>query len=219
MHSIVFLGENLFHSADSRFRQLPKLFVCPDARMKVILVGDTQVGKTCLLSRLTTGQFQGIDQPTIGAAFQDLTIAATHGAVSLQIWDTAGQEKYRSLAPMYYRNARAAILVFDLTNHDTFRGLAQWIRDLGPCDPNARARLFVVGNKCDLAGERVIDAAAAQRFADENQAVAYYETSAATGYNVIELFTDVADGITRKKSDTTELEPVPEPRVDTECGC
>jgi GTPase SAR1 family protein len=120
---------------------------------------------------------------------------------------------------MYYRNARAAIVVFDLTNHGTFLGLTQWIRDLDACDPSDRARLFIVGNKCDLAGDRVIDADQAQRFADENHAVAYYETSAATGHNVIELFTEVADGITRKKQVTTELEPVGEPGAEAECGC
>jgi small GTP-binding protein len=187
--------------------------------MKVVIVGDTQVGKTCLLSRLTTGQFQGTDQPTIGAGFQNLAITAAHGVVSLQIWDTAGQEQYRSLAPMYYRNAQAAILVFDLTNHRSFLGLEDWVAELEAREADDRVKLFVVGNKCDLAQDRVLDRAKAERFAQSHHALAYYETSAKTGDGVIELFTEVADSATVKKQALTELAQGPVPAQNGECLC
>jgi len=160
--------------------------------MKVVLVGDTQVGKTCLVSWLTTGSFRGAAPATVGAAFQDHVMATDKGTVSMQIWDTAGQEKYRSLAPMYYRNAQAAILVFDLTSAQSYDALEQWATELRE-KASDDMKLFVVGNKCDLETDRKVTAVDAREFTFRHGAVEYYETSAKTGLGVVALFRAVAD--------------------------
>jgi small GTP-binding protein len=184
--------------------------------MKVVIVGDTRVGKTSLLSRLVTGKFQMEVAPTIGAAIQSQTIATTKGIATLQIWDTAGQEKYRALAPMYYRNAQAVILVFDVTNANSFRRLSEWIAELeakpGP------VRLFLVGNKCDLSEYRAVDDRTARAWADEHGAAAYTETSALSGNGVTELFQKVADALSQETGAET-LTDWPQPPEKKTCTC
>lgn len=160
--------------------------------MKVVLVGDTQVGKTCVVSRLTCGEFRPENPATVGAAFQNHTIdTPANGSVSLQIWDTAGQEKYRALAPMYYRSASIAVLFFDLTNLATFQSLDNWISELQE-KTTREIKLFLVGNKADLSDERVVSRAAAEEFAKRHGIVNYMETSAKTGEGVLDLFTSIA---------------------------
>ena len=160
--------------------------------MKVVLVGDTQVGKTCILGRLTSGQFRASSPATVGAAFQNHVITTNKGAVSMQIWDTAGQEKYRSLAPMYYRSAQVAILFFDLTNRQSFLDLDQWANELEE-KTTGEIKTFLVGNKCDLEDERQVSKEEAQEFSFQHGAIEYVETSAKTGDGVVDLFTKVAE--------------------------
>ncbi|OHS97348.1 small GTP-binding protein [Tritrichomonas foetus] len=160
--------------------------------MKVVLVGDTQVGKTCILGRLTTGTFRASSPATVGAAFQNHVMTTSKGVVTMQIWDTAGQEKYRALAPMYYRSAQVAILFFDLTNLESFRSLDQWANELEE-KTTGELRLFLVGNKCDLEAERKVKREEAEEFGFQHGAIEYVETSAKTGAGVVELFTKVAE--------------------------
>lgn len=160
--------------------------------MKVVLVGDTQVGKTCILARLTSGTFRTNSPATVGAAFQNHVMTTSKGAVTMQIWDTAGQEKYRALAPMYYRSAHVAILFFDLTNIDSFKSLDQWANELEE-KTTGDLRLFLVGNKSDLVEERKIKREDAEEFGFQHGAIEYIETSAKNGNGVVELFTKVAE--------------------------
>ena len=159
--------------------------------MKVVLVGNTQVGKTCLVSRLMTGTFRANSPATVGAAFQDHVMTTDKGIVSMQIWDTAGQEKYRSLTPMYYRNAHAAVLVFDVTNKESYESLEQWATDLEE-KTTTDIKIFIAGNKCDLENRQVSEEEA-REFAFKHGAICYVETSAKTGNGVLELFTKVAE--------------------------
>ncbi|EAY14713.1 small GTP-binding protein, putative [Trichomonas vaginalis G3] len=159
--------------------------------MKIVLVGDTQVGKTCLVKRLTSGTYTDNNPATIGAAFQNCIIQTEHGNVSLQIWDTAGQEKFRALAPMYYRSASVAILCFDLTNPTSFNGLEQWAMELTE-KASYTLKLVVVGNKKDLIDERKVAFEAANDFAMKHGAIFYTETSAKTGESISELFYKIA---------------------------
>lgn len=160
--------------------------------MKVVLVGDTQVGKTCILGRLTSGTFRTNSPATVGAAFQNHVMTTSKGVVTMQIWDTAGQEKYRALAPMYYRSAHVAILFFDLTNPESFKSLDQWANELEE-KTTGELKLFLVGNKSDLVDERKIKREDAEEFSFQHGAIEYLETSAKTGDGVIELFTKVAE--------------------------
>jgi small GTP-binding protein len=97
---------------------------------KLVLLGDTAVGKSCLVVRFVRDEFFEFQEPTIGAAFLTQTVALDDATVKFEIWDTAGQERYRSLAPMYYRGAAAAIIVYDITNPDSFAGAKSWVKEL-----------------------------------------------------------------------------------------
>ena len=160
--------------------------------IKVVLVGDTQVGKTCIISRLVNDVFKGNNPATIGAAFQTFSLTTDSGTVTLQIWDTAGQEKYRSLTPMYYRSAEIAILCYDVTNARSFESMEQWTNELVEKAP-PNMQLIIAGNKIDLAEERVISEASARAFADKNGAAYYAEVSAKAGEGVKELFIKAAE--------------------------
>jgi small GTP-binding protein len=159
--------------------------------MKVVLVGDTRVGKTCLLTRLTTNAFRDA-AATVGAAFQTHTVATQFGARTLQIWDTAGQEKYRSLAPMYYRSAHVAVICFDLTNRESFHALGAWADELAE-KGTGELQTLIVGCKADLADARAVSRDEAQEFAFEKGASHYIECSAKTGAGVADVFTKVAE--------------------------
>eukprot|EP00736_Rhodelphis_marinus_P013399 Rmarinus@m.15991 len=161
---------------------------------KVVLLGDTGVGKSSLVLRFVTNQYKDFQESTIGASFMTKTVVVGEEAIKFQIWDTAGQEKYHSLAPIYYRNASLAILVYDLTREASFNVLKIWVtelRTLGPPD----IVIAVAGNKLDLVEEdpsqRAIPYETAKAYADEIGAQ-YTETSAKTDANVGDLFINMA---------------------------
>jgi small GTP-binding protein len=186
--------------------------------MKVVLVGDTRVGKTCILTRLTQGVFRD-SAATVGAAFQTHTVTTQYGARTLQIWDTAGQEKYRSLAPMYYRSAHIAILCFDLTNRESFRALGTWADELAE-KGTGELQTIIVGCKVDLVDARVVARDEAQDFAFEKGASHYLECSAKSGVGIVDLFTKAAEllgpGSSVGAPDTAQIAPAP---ADAGGGC
>ena len=159
--------------------------------MKIVLVGDTQVGKSCLLARLITNKFNEQNPATIGAAFQNYLFQTSKGNVSLQIWDTAGQEKFRALAPMYYRSADIALLCFDLTNKESFEALEKWTIELAEKAPE-KLKIIIVGNKCDLKDSRIISFEDLKEFAYSHCAAHFCETSSKNGEGVFELFHSIA---------------------------
>lgn len=174
--------------------------------MKVVLVGDTQVGKTCVLERLTSGMFKASNPATVGAAFKSHVMQTSHGSVSMQIWDTAGQEKFRALAPMYYRSASVAILFFDLTSQTSFQTMEHWYNELLEKGPPGM-QIIVVGNKSDLVDSRSIKREDAEQFVSKHLVAFYTETSAKSGEGIIELFQRVAE------FDNTENKPRPATRI------
>lgn len=120
---------------------------------KLVLLGDTAVGKSCLVVRFVRDEFFEFQEPTIGAAFLTQSVSLGDSTVKFEIWDTAGQERYRSLAPMYYRGAAAAIVVYDITNKESFNGAKSWVKELQRRgDPNVTIAL--AGNKADLESKR-----------------------------------------------------------------
>jgi small GTP-binding protein len=179
--------------------------------MKVVLVGDTRVGKTCILTRLTTGAFRD-SAATVGAAFQTHTVTTQFGVRTLQIWDTAGQEKYRSLAPMYYRSAHVAILCFDLTNRESFQALGTWADELAE-KGTGELLTIIVGCKVDLVESRAVLQQEAQDFAFEKGASHYLECSAKTGAGIVDLFTKAAEllgaGSTIGATETAQIAQAP----------
>ena len=123
--------------------------------IKVVIIGDTQVGKSCILTRFVEGKFNHDTNSTIGAAFSTKVIEAKGQSIKIQIWDTAGQEQYRSLTPIYYRNTNVAIIVFDLTNATSLDNVESWFQEVKEKAPSCNYIAFC-GNKCDLEEKRVI---------------------------------------------------------------
>lgn len=160
--------------------------------LKAVLVGDTKVGKSCLLSRFVQNTFDENMPATVGAAFLTKIVQTDSVNIRLQLWDTAGQEKYRSLAPMYYRSSAAAILVYDVTNKESLENLKTWIQEINNKAPQGIA-VIIVGNKIDLVNERTVSQDAGLEVAKELGAVHYFEVSAKTGEGINQLFTKVAE--------------------------
>jgi small GTP-binding protein len=159
-------------------------------QFKMVLLGESAVGKSSLVLRFVKGQFHEYQESTIGAAFLTQTVSVDDTTVKLELWDTAGQERYHSLAPMYYRGAQAAIVVYDITNADTFSRAKVWVKELQrQAAPNIVIAL--AGNKADLSAKRQVEVVDAQTYADENGLI-FMETSAKTAMNVNDIFMAIA---------------------------
>merc|ERR1712205_75365 len=157
---------------------------------KLVLLGDSAVGKSSLVLRFVRGQFFEYQESTIGAAFLTQNVSLNDYTVKFEIWDTAGQERYHSLAPMYYRGAAAAVVVYDITNADSFSRAKSWVKELQrQGSPNIVIAL--AGNKCDLASKRKVESSEASEYAKDN-GLFFMETSAKTALNVEELFKAIA---------------------------
>ena len=158
--------------------------------VKVVLLGDAGVGKSSLVLRFVTNSFDKYSESTIGASFMSKLLLVDGAPIKYQIWDTAGQEKYHSLAPMYYRGAAAAIIVYDITRASSFQTLKNWVRELQQLGPE-NIVLAVCGNKSDLEEKREVSTAEAKAYAAEIGAL-FLEASAKLNKNVLDVFTDIS---------------------------
>ncbi|CAF1362959.1 unnamed protein product [Rotaria sordida] len=160
-------------------------------QFKMVLLGESAVGKSSLVLRFVKGKFHEYEVSTIGAAFLTQTVSIGDITVKLELWDTAGQERYQSLAPMYYRGAQAAIVVYDITNADTFSRAKVWVKELQR-QATSNIIIALAGNKVDLATTtRQVEIADAQTYAEENGLI-FMETSAKTSMNVNDIFMVIA---------------------------
>ena len=153
---------------------------------KIVLLGDSGVGKTSIINRFVTGKILDNISPTVGAAFVTKQVIVEGQTVELRIWDTAGQEVYRGLAPMYYRSSNIAIIVFDVTSNSSFESVDYWIKEL---KKNLKTNIIITicANKIDNEEERVISQRTAKGLADSNGAI-YFEVSAQRGIGINGLF-------------------------------
>lgn len=163
---------------------------------KYIIIGDSCVGKSCLLLQFTDKRYEPLFDMTIGVEFGARSIQLNHQEVKLQIWDTAGQESFRSITRSYYRGACGALLVFDVTKRETFEHLQGWLDD-ARANCNVPITVMLVGNKCDLESKRQVPREEAQAFANE-KGLSYIETSAKTAVNVDDAFISTAQMIYEK---------------------
>ncbi|EAX90711.1 small GTP-binding protein, putative [Trichomonas vaginalis G3] len=154
--------------------------------IKLVLLGDSGVGKTSIVTQYVSGSAPENVNPTIGAAFVTKDVNIDGQNLELLIWDTAGQEVYRGLAPMYYRSALIAFIVYDVTKAETFDSVSYWIREL-KTNVEENIVILVCGNKVDLEDKRTVEFQTAQNMATENGAL-YAETSATTGTGVSRMF-------------------------------
>uniref|UniRef100_A0A804MEV0 Ras-related protein RABB1c n=2 Tax=Zea mays TaxID=4577 RepID=A0A804MEV0_MAIZE len=166
---------------------------------KYIIIGDTGVGKSCLLLQFTDKRFQPVHDLTIGVEFGARMINIDNKPIKLQIWDTAGQESFRSITRSYYRGAAGALLVYDITRRETFNHLASWLEDARQ-HANANMTIMLVGNKCDLSHRRAVSYEEGEQFAKEHGLI-FMEASAKTAQNVEEAFVKTAGAIYKKIQD------------------
>ncbi|XP_060081059.1 ras-related protein Rab-22A-like [Ylistrum balloti] len=158
--------------------------------VKLCLLGETAVGKSSIVMRFVKDQFRSALESTIGASFMTKRVEVDGKHYAFQIWDTAGQEKYRALAPMYYRGSAAAIVVYDITREQTFRAVKEWISELRK-NASSDIVLAIAGNKCDLEDLREVSFKDVEEYARQRNAI-FIETSALTAVNVPELFIKIA---------------------------
>lgn len=170
-------------------------------QFKLVLLGESSVGKSSLVLRFVKGQFHEFQESTIGAAFLTQTVQIDETTVKFEIWDTAGQERYHSLAPMYYRGAQAAIVVYDISNKESFQKAQTWIKELQR-QANPNIVIALAGNKLDLANKRAVSYEEAKQYADETSLL-FMETSAKTAANVMDIFTSIAKKLPKSESNET----------------
>ncbi|CAG9325554.1 unnamed protein product [Blepharisma stoltei] len=159
-------------------------------QVKVVLLGDSGVGKSSLVLRFVADNFKNDADATIGASYMGKILQFNDKMIKFNIWDTAGQERYHSLAKMYYRDANAAIMVYDITKRDSFEGLKRWhkeLQDFGPKD----IVVTIAGNKEDLVETEAVPQEEAKEYA-KNIGALYRKTSAKTNYGVEQVFRDIA---------------------------
>ena len=153
--------------------------------IKFIIIGDAAVGKSNLLVRYTSGQFKEEYQLTIGVEFGSNNVIIRDNTYLIQIWDTAGQENFRSITRSYYKNTACAIIVYEISNKKSFENISSWIEECKNTAPKS-ILMVLVGNKCDLDNREVTEEEG-REFAEKN-GMLFFETSAKTGKNVEELF-------------------------------
>ena len=158
---------------------------------KIIIIGDSGVGKSSILKRAVKNTFDENYQATVGFEFLLMHFIVNDFKIKLQIWDTCGQEMYRSLVQGFYRNTSLAVLVYDISRMDTYEGLDIWLKDIRS-RLDSQVPIFIVGNKYDLENDRKISSKDAQDFSKNRRTKYFTECSAKTGYNVENIFYEVA---------------------------
>ena len=161
---------------------------------KVLLLGDTTVGKTCFLLKYTDKTFQEVHMSTIGLDYRLKSMKLKSGKnVKLQIWDTAGQDRFRAITKNYYKSANGIILIYDVTSLVTYENVKAWISQIREEAP-PNVVIFIAGNKIDMEEERKVNTEDGKRLADE-YGFPFYETSAKEDININETFEDLVESI------------------------
>ncbi|GBG88422.1 hypothetical protein CBR_g47121 [Chara braunii] len=189
------MPQSLSHNEGVSTDNTPDSGDAKNLRIKLVLLGDSGVGKSCIVLRFVRGQFDASSKVTVGASFLSQTVTLQDTTVKFEIWDTAGQERYASLAPLYYRGASAATVVYDITNVESFQKAKFWVKELQK-HGSPGIVMALVGNKADLRVDRAVNVEEAQAYADQN-GMFFIETSAKTADNINELFESIARRLPR----------------------
>jgi len=193
-----------------------------DYSFNLVLIGDSGVGKSSVLLRFAEDSFRQDFSATIGVDYRVRTTVINNKTVKLQIWDTAGQEQFRTITAAYYRKADGIITVFDVTNSESFDDVESWLTEANMhIVPNTYIAKLLVGNKADLADKRQVSTQTAQQFADKLK-IQYLETSAKTATNIEAAFMTIAKELVEHrvpdKPDSDRVDPnKPQPGPSTTC--
>ncbi|CBY23842.1 unnamed protein product [Oikopleura dioica] len=164
---------------------------------KLLLIGDSGVGKTCVLFRFSDDTFNTTFISTIGIDFKIKTVELQGKKIKLQIWDTAGQERFHTITTSYYRGANGILLVYDITQPKTFDNISKWLRNINEHASEDVERMLI-GNKCDMEDKRLISEERGRKVAEEN-GIKFFETSAKENINIEIAFNSLAEDILNKQ--------------------
>ena len=171
---------------------VPNEFSEYEINFKIIIIGDSGVGKTCITNQAVKNEFWDKYQATIGMEIYSLFIKIDNKIIKFQIWDTCGQEMYKSLITNFYRSSSLAILVYSIDQKDSFNDLDLWIKEL-KTNNSPDTKLILVGNKSDLENKRQVKYNEGKKFAEDFQFIDFFETSAKTGENIPNMFIRAAN--------------------------
>ena len=173
-----------------------------DYLFKILIIGESGVGKTCLLLRFTEDSFTTTFLTTIGIDFKIKIINLENKLIKLQIWDTAGQERFRTITKTYYKGAHGIILTYDVSDQDSFKNIRNWIKQI-EANAQGNVKRVLVGNKCDKP-DRVVTEEEGKKLADD-YSMSFFETSAKTNKNVTEVFYHLTKEILKANEGNKEL--------------
>ena len=186
--------------------------------LRVVMIGDSSVGKTCIVERFIHSTFTPEPHNTIGTMYETYSEIRNGREVQLQIWDTAGEEKFKSLGHIYYRDASGAVIVFDMTNRTSFNNVSEWI-ELFRLTAGDGPGICLVGNKTDLADEVVVSEKEASEWA-KSKGLAFFPTSAENGSGIKEVFSYMIDLLAAEDRFITQGARMRSPASDTRmCRC
>ena len=177
--------------SEINYEILPEDYTQYDLSFKIIVIGDSGVGKSCLTNKATKNIFEESYNATVGFEFFSFNIKMFEKIIKLQIWDTCGQELYRSLITNFYRNASLAIMVYAINNKDSFDNIDIWLKELR-MHSNPDSKAFLIGNKIDLENERKVSREQGEEYSNQNNFSLFMESSAKTGFNAQKIFIEAA---------------------------
>ena len=176
---------------DFKIELLPEDYPQYDLSFKLIFIGDSSVGKSCLTAKAVKNNFEEYYQATVGFEFLTFNMKVNDKVIKLQIWDTCGQEIYKSLISNFYRNSSLAVLVYAIDNKESFNHVENWLNDL-KSQANPDVRIFLVGNKADLEEDRKIKKEEGEKYKEDQHLDLFMETSAKTGHNARNVLVEAA---------------------------
>ncbi len=182
--------DNNIDEEEFKIKLLPHDYTKYDLSFKIIIIGDCNVGKTCLSVKAAKNEFNELYSSTVGYEFFVLSARIADSNIKLQIWDTCGQEIYRSLINSFFRCTSLAIIVYSIENRNSFENLEQWLNQV-KSESSPDVQIVLIGNKADLEDKRKVSKKEGEKFAQEHNFAFFMETSAKTGFNVQNLFVEI----------------------------
>ena len=182
-----------------------------DMQAKLLMIGDSGVGKTCLLLRYANDSFSPTFITTIGIDFKIKNVEVDGKRIKLQVWDTAGQERFRTITTSYFRGAQGILLVYDVTDRRSFESIRNWMAQIQQ-HADVHVNKILVGNKCDMLDEKVVSTEEGQKLADQYN-IPFFETSAKENINIQEAFLTLAKHIKKKIDKEIKENPMPKEKV------